>query len=68
MTIRNVFLTWRIVCRFIFPGNVAAGVAIGVAGFAAGIGMVAFAEAQVRTKTEIWLDMRIQAFLYLTLF
>jgi hypothetical protein len=29
-------------------GNVAAGIAIGVAGFAAGIGMVAFAEAQVR--------------------
>jgi hypothetical protein len=29
-------------------GNVAAGIAIGVAGFAAGIGMVTFAEAQVR--------------------
>ena len=28
-------------------GNVAAGIAIGVGGFAAGIGMVAFAEAQV---------------------
>jgi hypothetical protein len=34
-------------------GNVAASVAIGVAGFAAGIGMVAFAEAQVSTCQEL---------------
>jgi hypothetical protein len=32
----------------LYLGNIAAGAAIGVAGFAFGIGMVAFAEAQVR--------------------
>ena len=40
-------------CANFLTGNVAAGVAIGVAGFAAGIGMVAFAEAQVSTCEEL---------------
>jgi hypothetical protein len=35
-------------CLAMVDGNVAAAIGIGVAGFAAGIGMVAFAEAQVR--------------------
>ncbi len=38
--------------------NVAAGAAIGVAGFALGIGMVAFAEAQVRVDRPYILDRR----------
>jgi hypothetical protein len=44
--IRFLFSIYSISCT---PdvGNVAAGVGIAVAGFAAGIGMVAFAEAQV---------------------
>jgi hypothetical protein len=50
----RIYLTFK--CRNRtkhLTGNMAAGVAIGVAGFAAGIGMVAFAEAQVSTFQEL---------------
>lgn len=50
--------TSRLPPNYLCQGNVAAGAAIGVAGFAFGIGMVAFAEAQVGKSSlvvhQVW--------------
>ena len=55
-------------CEFCvdFTGNVAIGVAIGVGGFAAGIGMVAFAEAQVSVFLGVVLSIVVDGIFHIS--